>query len=194
MFEFKTQAKEFKRQSAISAKEEQKSKDKVKKAIEKGDMDSARIFADEAIRNKNQIRQYQVLSSKLDAVVSRLNDAFKKQKLTSTMVNLTEKMNMAMKGMNLVEINENMKNFEKIFDNLEITSQVMDNALESVSSGTSQDQKNVDSLIMNVAAEHNLKLKDEFDIGVKNPYSVANQANVNNNISNKQQMNQQLYN
>ena len=194
MFEFKTQMKEFKRQSALAQKEELKSKEKVKKSIERGDMDSARIFADEAIRNKNQVRQYMVLSSKLDAVVSRLTDACKKQKLTSTMVNITDKMNIAMKGMNLVEINEGMKNFEKIFDNLEINTQVLDSALDSVSSGTAQDQKNVDSLIMNVAAEHNLKLKDEFDIGVKNPYSIPNQANQNQNVQNNKQMNQQLYN
>jgi charged multivesicular body protein 1 len=193
MFEFKTQAKEFKRQAAIAEKEAVKSKEKVKKSIQNGDMSSARIYADEAIRNTNQIRQYMVLSSKLDAVASRLNDAYKKQKLTSTMCNLTQKMNLAMKGMNLVEVNETMKGFEQIFDNLDINSQVMDKALESVGGVTAQDQKNVDSLIENIAKQHNLKLQDDFDLNVKNPNAVSNQVNVNQNVQNPM-MNQQLYN
>lgn len=193
MFEFKTQAKEFKRQSLISEKEAAKSKEKVKKSIQNGDMASARIFADEAIRNTNQIRQYMMLSSKLDAVASRLNDAYKKQKLTSTMCSLTQKMNSAMKGMNLVEINETMKGFEQIFDNLDIHSQVMDKALESVGGVSAQDQKNVDNLIKNIAVEHSLKLQDEFEINVKNPNVVSNQMNANQNMQNPM-MNQQLYN
>ncbi len=156
-------------------------------------MSSARIYADEAIRNTNQIRQYLLLSSKLEVVASRLNEAYKKQKLTSTMCNLTQKMNLAMKGMNLVEINETMKSFEQIFDNLDINSQVMDKALESVGGITAQDQKNVDSLIENIAKQHNLELKDDFDLSVKNPNAVSNQVNVNQNVKNPS-INQQLYN
>lgn len=195
MFEFKQQAKEFKRQSNIAAKEEAKAKEKVKKAIERGDMDSARLFADEAIRSKNQIHQYLVMSSKLEIVASKLSDAYKKQNLTQTMINLTQKMGVAMKGMNLVEMTEGMKNFEKIFDDLEIKTQVMTSSLENITGATAQDQKSVDNLIKNVAAEHNLKIQDEFDISVKNPNAVYNQPNYNQNqnIQNKQ-MNQQLYN
>ena len=98
-----------------------------------------------------------------------------------------------MKGMNLVEINETMKSFEQIFDNLDINSQVMDKALESVGGITAQDQKNVDSLIENIAKQHNLKLQDDFDLNVKNPNAVSNQVNVNQNVQNPM-MNQQLYN
>ena len=46
------------------------------------------------------------------------------------MKTLTSKMSSAIGGMNLVEINENMKNFEKLFDNLDVSADIMDKVME----------------------------------------------------------------
>lgn len=45
----------------------------VKKAIEKGNMEGAKIYAQNAIRKKSEQLNYMKLSSRLDAVVSRLD-------------------------------------------------------------------------------------------------------------------------
>ena len=51
----------------------------IKKAIEKGNMEGAKIYAQNAIRKKNEQLQYLQLGSRLDAVVSRLDTQSKMQ-------------------------------------------------------------------------------------------------------------------
>ncbi len=51
----------------------------VKKAIEKGNMEGAKIYAQNAIRKKHEQLNYMKLASRLDAVVSRLDTQAKMQ-------------------------------------------------------------------------------------------------------------------
>ena len=81
IFEFKTIAKEFKKSSLQAAKEEKESILRVKQAIEKNLPEAARIHASDAIRKKNETKQYLTLSSKIEAVQSRLSHAYKTQKV-----------------------------------------------------------------------------------------------------------------
>jgi len=83
IFEFKQIAKEFKRSSAQASKEEKEAISRVKSAIEKNLPEAARIHASDAIRKKNETRQYLLLSSKIEAVHSRLSHAYKTQKVKS---------------------------------------------------------------------------------------------------------------
>ena len=161
IFEFKMIAKEFKKSSASAAKEEKESILRVKSAIEKNLPEAARIHAADAIRKRNETRQYLVLSSKIEAVHSRLSHAYKTQKLTENMKTLTQGMTRALGGMNLVEVNECMKGFEKMFDNLDVSADLMDKVMDNVNAGA-YNEKDVNTLIGQVAMEHNLKIEDEF--------------------------------
>jgi hypothetical protein len=74
----------------------------------------------------------------------------------------------ALGTMDLVKVNETMGNFEKMFDNLDVNAEFMDRVMDNVNAGT-YEEKDVNSLIGQVAQEFSLKLKDEFsDISVKN--------------------------
>ncbi len=81
IFEFKMMAKEFEKNAKKSAQEEKNVKLKVKSAMEKNDMNAAKMFAQDAIRKKNEVRRYQGLSFKIDAVHSRLKNAYQTQKV-----------------------------------------------------------------------------------------------------------------
>jgi charged multivesicular body protein 1 len=81
IFEFKCVAKQMKKESSKAEQQEKQSILKVKEAIEKNLLDSAKIHAADAIRKKNEARRYLVLSSKLDAVHSRLQNAYQTQKV-----------------------------------------------------------------------------------------------------------------
>lgn len=81
IWEFKSIAKEFKRSSAQAAKEEKDAILRVKDAIQKNLPEAARIHASDAIRKKNETKQYLILSSKIEAVHSRLSHAYKTQKV-----------------------------------------------------------------------------------------------------------------
>ena len=82
IFEFKMISKEFKKSSLTAAKEEKESIMRVKNAKEKNLPEAARIHAADAIRKKNETKQYLMLSSKIEAVQSRLQHAFKTQKVS----------------------------------------------------------------------------------------------------------------
>ena len=57
----------------------------VKKAIEKGNIDGAKIYAQNAIRKKTEALNYLRLASRLDAVVSRLDTQAKMNMINSSM-------------------------------------------------------------------------------------------------------------
>jgi hypothetical protein len=80
---------------------------------------------------------------------------------------LTSTMCGALNAMDLVKVNETMKNFEKMFDNLDVNAEFMDRVMDNVNAGT-YEEKDVNNLIGQVAQEFSLKLQDEFsDISVK---------------------------
>ena len=79
IFNLKFTSKQLVRQARKSEKEEKSEKLKIKKAIEKGNIDGAKIYAQNAIRKKNEALNYMRLGSRLDAVVSRLDTQAKMQ-------------------------------------------------------------------------------------------------------------------
>ena len=79
IFNLKFTSKQLVRQSHKCGKEEKSEKLKVKKAIEKGNIDGAKIYAQNAIRKKTETLNYLRLASRLDAVVSRLDTQAKMQ-------------------------------------------------------------------------------------------------------------------
>ena len=84
------------------------------------------------------------------------------------MKNLTERMSNALGSQNLVEVNEVMQNFEKVFDHIDVNSEFMDKVMDNINAGSCE-EKDVNALINNVAAENNMELSNEFnDISVKN--------------------------
>ena len=79
IFNLKFTSKQLVRSAKKCEKEEKEEKNKVKKAIEKGNVEGAKIYAQNAIRKKTEQLNYLKLSSRLDAVVSRLDTQQKMQ-------------------------------------------------------------------------------------------------------------------
>ena len=81
---------------------------------------------------------------------------------------MTGKLFNALGGMDLVKVNETMGNFEKMFDNLDVNNELMNQVFDNVNAGA-YNEKEVNGLIGQVAEEFNMKLEGEFsDISVKN--------------------------
>lgn len=74
-------AKELERNSKKCEKEEKAEKLKTKKAIQKGNMEVARVHAENAIRQKNQSLNYLKMSARVDAVASRVQSALTTRKV-----------------------------------------------------------------------------------------------------------------
>lgn len=81
-------------------------------------MEGARIYAQNAIREKNQSLNYLRLGSRIDAVASRLETAIQMQNINKAMVQTVKGMTSAMKSMKVEQIANTMDQFEKQFEEM----------------------------------------------------------------------------
>ena len=165
MFEFKSMAKSMSRESAKAESRSKALTEKVKKCIAKGDYEQAKIAASDAIREKNMIKRYRILSSKVDTIAQRLQSAYQNQRLTEQMQKLTQQLIGAGNMMDIVKMTETMSNFEKMFDDIEVTTTIQDDVLNNITAGTVNETE-VNQLIQQVAEQNGMKLSEEFD-GIK---------------------------
>ncbi|KAL3675496.1 hypothetical protein R1sor_025444 [Riccia sorocarpa] len=157
VFELKMTAKTLARQARKCEKEEKSEKLKVKKAIEKGNMDGARIYAQNAIRKRTEQLNYLRLSSRLDAVVSRLDTQSKMMVINKSMTSIVKALDSALATNNLEKMSMTMDQFEQQFVNMEVQSQFVESAMAgSTSLSTPEDE--VNSLMQQVADDYGLEV------------------------------------
>jgi len=161
LFNLKFTSKQFVRTSKKCEKNEKQQKLKLKQAIEKGNMEGAKIYAQNAIREKNQALNYLRLSSRIDAVAARVETAVRMKQVTKSMAGIVTGIDQAMKNMDMQKITQVMDQFEKQFEDLDVQSEYVEQAMsQSTSLTTPVDQ--VDSLIQQVADEHGLQLTEKL--------------------------------
>eukprot|EP00092_Neocalanus_flemingeri_P044454 GFUD01049309.1.p1 GENE.GFUD01049309.1~~GFUD01049309.1.p1 ORF type:complete len:197 (+),score=79.52 GFUD01049309.1:94-684(+) len=161
LFNLKFAAKELERNSKKCDKEEKTEKLKLKKAIEKGNMEVAKIHAENAIRQKTQSLNFLRMSARIDATASRVQSAVTTKKVSKSMEGVVKGMSAAMKSMNLEKISTLMDNFEKQFEDLDVQTSVMEGAM-SQSTATNIPQDSVDILMRQAADEAGLELNMEL--------------------------------
>eukprot|EP00053_Salpingoeca_punica_P005896 m.57243 g.57243 ORF g.57243 m.57243 type:complete len:196 (-) comp13444_c0_seq2:175-762(-) len=176
LFNLKMAAKQLDRLSKKCDKDEKSEKAKLKKAIEKGNNDGARIHAENAIRQRNQSLNFLRMSARVDAVAQRVQTAVTMKKVTSSMKGVVQAMDKALSSMDLMKLGGLMDQFEHQFENLDIQVQVMDSAIsQSTTLNTPEGQ--VDALMKEVADEHGLELNMELGQHVvPSPIAAASKA------------------
>jgi len=172
IFEFKMQAKSLSKESKKAEKERDQMYEKVKKAIADNKPEAAKLYATDAIRKRNEAVKYEMLSYKLEAVHSKLKAAYQTTKLNENMSKMVYSMSSALGTMDLVKISENMSQFEKVFDDLDANSQLIDKAMDNIDAG-SYAEKDVSNLIMQVAQLNGIQVSKEFESIKENSDPVA---------------------
>ena len=162
MFEFKLMGKSMAKESKKSETQSKNLIKKVKDSIAKGDYEQAKVAANDAIRAKNNVHRYRILSSKIDTVVQRLKTAYQNQQLTQNMENLTKQLIGAGNMMDIVKMTETMSNFEKLFDDLDVQCTMTDQVMDNVNAGTVNEGE-VNQLIAQIAQQNGMKLSEDFD-------------------------------
>eukprot|EP01066_Platyproteum_vivax_P009107 Platyproteum_vivax@DN3980_c0_g1_i2.p1 len=131
IFNLKLKSKQMTRESGKCEKQEREEKMKVKKAIEKGNKDGARIFAQNAIRKKHEALNYLQLASKMDAIASRLDAAHKSQQMTKELSKAVPSLQKAMDSLSVEEISCSMDQFESLFADLDVRAEYVTSAIDS---------------------------------------------------------------
>lgn len=154
-------SKQMQRASKKCEKNEKAAVTKLKKAIQQGNSEGARIYAQDAIREKNQALNCLRLGSRIDAVASRLETAVRMNAVTKSMKGVVKGMDKGLASMDVDRISAIMDKFERQFEDLDVKAAYMDTAMNATTaSATPVDQ--VDELVKMVADENNLELGEEF--------------------------------
>jgi len=160
MFQLKFTSKQMARAHKKAEKDEAAELLKVKKAMQKGDEGTARIYAQNAIRMKTMGQNYLRLSSRLDAVASRVEGALKMKAVTKQMGGVVSGMDKILATMDVEKIGQVMDKFEASFEQIDVVSSYVESAMSSTTSSVT-DESAVDSLIAQMQASVGL------DIGSK---------------------------
>ncbi|KAI8975534.1 Snf7-domain-containing protein [Mycotypha africana] len=162
LFQLKFTAKQLNKQSKRCQKDETTEKNKLKKAIQDGNMEGARIYASNAIRKKNEALNLLKLSSRIDAVASRVQTAITMRKVSNSMAQVVRGMGRAMETMNLEQISMVMDKFESQFEDLDVQTGYMEGAMAGTTTlNTPQDE--VEQLMHQVADEHGLEMNNALN-------------------------------
>ncbi|KAL7420341.1 Vacuolar-sorting protein SNF7 [Cryptotrichosporon argae] len=171
LFQLKFTAKSLQRQSKKANKDEAAEKVKLKQALQKGNQEGARIYAQNAIRKKTEALNLLRLASRIDAVASRVETAVTMRQVTGNMAGVVKGMDRAMESMNLERISLVMDKFETQFADLDVQTSYMESTMSDTTALTTpQDQ--VDALIGQVADEAGLEREQGLG-AVKAPTEVV---------------------
>lgn len=159
-------------------------------ALSQGNSDGARIYAQNAIRKRSEYLNLLRLSSRIDAVASRVETAVTMRQLTGNMTNVVRGMDKAMDNMNIeqasqytisllslsflenveisylmlitpLQISRVMDKFETQFSDLDVQTSYMEDTISSTTAvSTPQDQ--VDLLMRQLADEANIEISQEI--------------------------------
>ncbi|KAI6791799.1 Vacuolar protein-sorting-associated protein [Hortaea werneckii] len=161
LFNLKFTAKQLNRQAAKAGKDEQTEKTKLKKAMQQGHSDIAKIYAQNAIRKQNEKLNLLRLASRIDATSSRVQTAVTMRQVTGSMANVVKGMDGAMKSMDLEKISAVMDRFETQFEDLDVATGYYENATSNTTA-TATPQEDVDKLMGQVADEAGVELSQEM--------------------------------
>ena len=161
MFQLKFASKQLVKASKKAEKEQKVQQGKVRKALQDKDRDRAMIYAENAIRKKNESLNYLRYSARVDAVHSRVQSAQMMKQVTKSMGSVTKDLEKALGSMDLEKVQQIMDKFEQQTEHLDVHTQVMDDTMGGATT-LSTPQAQVDALILQVAEENGLEVMDQL--------------------------------
>jgi len=184
IFNLKFTAKQLARTAAKCEREEKALKAKVKTAIEKGNIEGAKIHATDSIRKKNENLNMLRLASRLDGVVSRLETQHKMNMVNKNMSVIVKSLEQSLKDNNLEKVSENMDQFERQFENLDVQTEFVEQAMGNTTAATTPPE-DVAKLMQEVADEHGLEFAANLPEANQEALPEAPAAQKEDDLSNR---------
>ena len=154
----KQMARNAKKCDANAKKQEKLAAD----AMKKGNIEGARIYTSNVIREKNQSLNMLKLGSRIDSVAARLETAIRMKDLSKAMTSTVKGMSNVMKSMEVDKIASTMEQFEKAFEDMDVKSGYMEGAIDASTSMTTPPEQ-VDALLEQIAAANGLEVGNMLD-------------------------------
>ena len=161
IFNLKLTNRQLEKMAKKADAEERKERAKVVKAIKDKDVERGRVFAENAIRKRNESLNFLRMASRIDGVVSRLQTAQSMKSVVAQMGGVVKGLDKAMQSMDLFTLSKIMDKFESQFSDLDTRTAVMENSMAGATS-ISTPVEEVDSLMRQVAEENALDVQQEL--------------------------------
>ncbi|XP_042352358.1 charged multivesicular body protein 1a [Plectropomus leopardus] len=161
LFQLKFSVKQLERAAKRSEKDSEKEQAKVKKALQQKNVEVARVYAENAIRKKNEGINLLRMASRVDAVSSKIQTAVCMKGVTKNMGQVTKALDKALGTMDLQKVSAIMDKFESQVQNLDVHTSVMEDSMSSAMTLTTP-QEQVDDLIHQIAEENGLEVMDQL--------------------------------
>ncbi|KAJ9513752.1 hypothetical protein QJQ45_015504 [Haematococcus lacustris] len=124
----------------------------IKKMAKEGQMAAVKVMAKSLIRNRHAVTKMHGLKSQLQAVSLRLATLKSTQAMADAMRGATKAMRMMNKQMNLPQLQNIMREFEKQNEKMEMTSEMMGDAVDDAMEGEDEEEE-TDELVNQVLDE-----------------------------------------
>jgi len=111
-------------------KDIKKAREKIKKAIEKSNIEGARIYSQECITKKQEMINYMKLGSQIEAVAGMMERQAKMKIVNKGMGQVVGTLDKALRDTPLERVAMNMEKFEKIFESLDVQTSTVTNAMQ----------------------------------------------------------------
>ncbi|TRY62214.1 hypothetical protein TCAL_11070 [Tigriopus californicus] len=161
LFQLKFSGKQLERLSKKAEKDQRAQEKKVKDALSKGNVEGARIYAENAIRKKNESLNYLRMAGKIDAVHSRVQSAATMKAMAKNMEVVVKSLDKAINSMELQKISAVMDKFEGQFEDLDVRTSVMESSMGAATTSSTPISQ-VDDLIKQVAEESGLEVSAQL--------------------------------
>ncbi|KAI4571899.1 hypothetical protein MJG53_014005 [Ovis ammon polii x Ovis aries] len=161
LFQLKFTAKQLEKLAKKAEKDSKAEQAKVKKALQQKNVECARVYAENAIRKKNEGVNWLRMASRVDAVASKVQTAVTMKGVTKNMAQVTKALDRALSTMDLQKVSAVMDRFEQQVQNLDVHTSVMEDSMSSATTLTTP-QEQVDSLILQIAEENGLEVLDQL--------------------------------
>ncbi|BFZ12662.1 hypothetical protein BsWGS_15701 [Bradybaena similaris] len=161
LFQLRFTTKQLERLSKKAEKEQKAQQLKVKKALQQKNVEGAQIYAENAIRKKNESLNYLRFAARVDAVSAKVQTGLAMKNVTKDISGVCKALDKAMASMNLEKVEQVMAKFEKQFEDLDVRTSTLENSMGAATTLTTpQDQ--VEALIQQVAEENGLEVMDQL--------------------------------
>jgi len=169
LFDIKFTAKQLTRESQKADKREAEQKAKLRAAMKKGEMERAKILAENALREHQQSLSLLKLSARMEAVAQRIEQALVMGKVTKSMSKTVDGMEAAFASLDATKISKIMDRFSEQFDEVDLKTKVMGDELD----------RNMDSAVKSSDVENLMKLEaDAAGIEISDGLLSAPSASV----------------
>ncbi|GAB1600101.1 charged multivesicular body protein 1a-like [Argonauta hians] len=161
LFNLRFTTKQLERLARKAEKEQNAQQNRVKKAIQQKNLDVAKVYAENAIRKKNESLNYLRMAARVDAVSSKVQTAVTMKQVAKNIEGVTKSLEKAASASDLYKIEQIMQKFEKQFEDLDVKTSTLESSMSSATTLTTP-QNEVEALIQQVAEENGLEMIDQL--------------------------------